>query len=334
MTSLAEALRTVPRVDAAQWERLGAVTRWAIAARAAVLPMTLLSAVSGGLLALPHPDVDPWLWAIATLGLLAAHATNNLLNDYIDSARGVDSGEYERTRYATHVLQDGLLDRTAMRRYIALTAVVALGAGAALLWLRGGHVAALMLAGSVLVLFYTWPLKYMGLGEPAVWLAWGPLMIAGTHYVACGEWSGAAVAFGAVYGLGPTLVLIGKHIDKLAADAVRGIRTLPVLLGERRARALARGLIALQYAGTIVLVAGPWFTAPLLLVLAGAPAALRFAAVLRSARPATAPVGEQARLWPLWFAPQAFALNRRFGSLLLAGLLLHVGSRALGLPGD
>lgn len=333
MTRLLDALRTVPRVDAAQWERLGAVTRWAIAARAAVLPMTLLSGVTGGLLALAHPDFEPSLWAIAMLGLLAAHATNNLLNDYIDSARGVDSGDYERTRYATHVLQDGLLGRAAMRRYIALTAAVALGAGVALVWLRGGHVVALMLAGGALVLFYTWPLKYVGLGEPAVWLAWGPLMIAGTQYVATGEWSAAAVAFGAVFGLGPTLVLFGKHIDKLAADGARGIRTLPVLLGERRARAAARGLIVLLYAGTIVLVAGPWFTAPLLLVFASAPAALRLAAVFRSARPAVAPVGEQPRLWPLWFAPQAFAFNRRFGSLLLAGVLMHLALAAVGLSG-
>src|SRR2546430_10339218 len=33
------------------------------------------------------------------------------------------------------------------------------------------------LAGAVFVLFYTYPLKYIGLGEVAVILVWGPLMI-------------------------------------------------------------------------------------------------------------------------------------------------------------
>jgi 1,4-dihydroxy-2-naphthoate octaprenyltransferase len=33
------------------------------------------------------------------------------------------------------------------------------------------------------VLFYTWPLKYIGLGEIAVLIVWGPLMIGGGYFV-------------------------------------------------------------------------------------------------------------------------------------------------------
>ena len=46
-------------------------------------------------------------WFLCTLGLLLAHATNNLLNDYTDSRRGIDSGNYFRNQYGAHVLEDG-----------------------------------------------------------------------------------------------------------------------------------------------------------------------------------------------------------------------------------
>ena len=58
MTGFLEALRTVPRVDAAQWAQLSLPTRWAVAARASVLLMTFTSAALGGLLALREPGFD------------------------------------------------------------------------------------------------------------------------------------------------------------------------------------------------------------------------------------------------------------------------------------
>ena len=52
---------------------------------------------------------------------------------------------------------------------------------------------------------------------------------------------------GLLYALGPTSVLFGKHIDKLDQDRRKGVRTLPVLLGEAKARAVARALIVSPY---------------------------------------------------------------------------------------
>ena len=48
---------------------------------------------------------------------------------------------------------------------------------------------ALMAAGAFFVLFYTWPLKYIGLGELAVIIVWGPLMVGGGYFVVTGDWS-------------------------------------------------------------------------------------------------------------------------------------------------
>ncbi|HQY69527.1 MAG TPA: prenyltransferase [Pseudomonadales bacterium] len=321
MTGFLEALRTVPRVDAAQWEQLSLPTRWAVAARASVLLMTFTSAALGGLLALREPGFDAVLWVLALVGLLAAHATNNLINDYVDSARGVDRDNYYRARYGTHVLENGLLSRRAMLGYIVATAAVALAAGAAVVWLRGELSVPLMLAGAFFVLFYTWPLKYLGLGEPAVLAVWGPLMTGGAYYVACGAWSWPVALLGTVYALGPTTVIFGKHIDKLPADAAKGIRTLPVILGDRQARLWVMGMIILEFLLVGALVLANEFAWTLLLVLLNVPAARKTIEVLGAPKPAERPADYPDEIWPLWFAHHAFVLNRRFSLLFLAGLL-------------
>src|SRR5205085_899440 len=56
--------------------------------------------------------------------------------------------------------------------------------------------------GSFFVLFYTWPLKYIALGEIAVFLVWGPLMIGGGYYVLAHSWNWNVVWASLPYVLG------------------------------------------------------------------------------------------------------------------------------------
>jgi len=321
MTRLIDALRTVPRVDASAWAALPVWTRWAIAARASVLGMTLASAAIGGLVALRSADFSLLLWLLAAIGLLAAHASNNLINDWIDSARGLDRGDYHRARYGTHALGAGLLSARQMALYLGCTAAVALASAALAVAVRGAPALWLAAAGAFFVLFYTWPLKGLGLGEPAVLLVWGPLMTGGTFHVACGAWSWSAAALGTAYALGPTAVLFGKHLDKRTADAARGIRTLPVLIGERAARrgtaALLVLLVVLPPALAVAGLATPW----LLLCLLAAPRLRRVLGVFAAPAPRERPARFPESVWPLWYAPHAFALTRRVAALLLLALV-------------
>ena len=59
-----------------------------------------------------------------------------------------------------------------------------------------------------------------------------------------------------------TTVLFGKHIDKIEADTKLGVRTLPVILGEARARTVGAWLMILFYPLTLLVVltglVGPW----------------------------------------------------------------------------
>ena len=85
-------------------------------------------------------------------------------------------------------------------------------------------------------------LKELGLGEVAAFVVWGPLMVAGGYFVLSGIFSAGALLASVPYGLGVMSILVGKHIDQRQFDASKHQRTLPVVLGEGRARVFNRPL--------------------------------------------------------------------------------------------
>ena len=90
----------------------------------------------------------------------------------------------------------------------------------------------LALAGLFISVFYVAPplkLKHRGLGEPGVFVVWGPLMIGGTYFVTTGQLPAWVWAASLPYAILVTTVLFGKHVDKLPADSAKGIHTLPVM---------------------------------------------------------------------------------------------------------
>jgi len=318
------ALRVMPRIDKQEWDGLDIVSRWLIATRSAVLIMTFTSAAFAGLLALKAGQFDLVLWLLVTLGLLLAHATNNLINDLTDSYKGVDKDNYFRNQYGPQPLEAGLLTVRQLLGYIAVTGVLALGIGAWLVASQGEGVLWLLCSGALFVMFYTFPLKYIGLGEPAVLLVWGPLMVGGGYYVITGEWSQNVAIASIAYGLGPTAVLFGKHIDKLKEDSAKGIRTLPVLLGEVVSRWAVIGMLVAQLGVVVWLVATGYFTPAMLIALLAAPSLKRVYQVYSQPRPDSAPPELPDGVWPLYLVATSFWYNRRFGGLFLLGLVLDV----------
>jgi 1,4-dihydroxy-2-naphthoate octaprenyltransferase len=113
---------------------------------------------------------------------------------------------------------------------------------------------------------------------------------------------------------------MGKHIDKIPYDAPLGIRTLPVILGERRARAVTLGLMAAFYvlvALCVLVGAMPW---PALAVVLALPRLAKVWPRFRRPPPEEPPPGFP--VWPLWYAALAWVHVRQAGALLLLGLAL------------
>ena len=316
------ALEQMPKLSQSEWQALDPVAKWLIACRASVLFMTFTAAALGGLMAWRAAAFQWDLWLATVMGLMFAHATNNLLNDYTDSRRGIDKDNYYRNQYGVHVLEDGLMNEAQFWRYLGVTAGVALLLGGWLVWQRSGLTIDLMLAGAFFVLFYTWPLKYYGMGEPAVLLVWGPLMVGGSYYVLAGHWSWDVAWLSLVFALGPTTVLFGKHTDKLEADRGKGVNTLPVILGESLSRYSVMGMIGAQYLLSTLLVVTGVFGWPLMLVWGALPLVWSLAGIFSKPKPADRPEGYPREIWPLWFSAHAFRHTRRFTSLFLAGVIL------------
>ena len=328
-----KALQVIPAVTKDEWNALDFVSKWLISTRAAVLVMTFISAALAGLFALRDGKFNLVSWLALALGLILAHATNNLFNDYTDFVRGVDQDNYFRTMYGPQPVANGLITKRQLLTYTAGTGLIAFLFGLYLIAINAWDpiIWVLLGLGMFFVLFYTWPLKYIAMGEIAVLLVWGPLMIGGGYYALAHHWDWNVVWASVPYVLGVTTVIFGKHIDKIDVDKAKHIHTLPVLFGEKASRYMVIGMMILPYILTVALIATKYFTPVMLIVFLALPALRQVFPAFLIPRPATRPEGfpDGQGGWPLYFAPLAFGNNRSFGGLFMLGLLFDVLLRVL-----
>jgi 1,4-dihydroxy-2-naphthoate octaprenyltransferase len=326
------ALRTTNPPPGLDPRALDVVTKWLVVTRAAVLPMTVFAGLVAGLLAVRVPGFSWPLFGLALLGITLAHACNNIMNDLSDTDVGLDTEHYPRALYAPHPILSGMVRRKQMGLAVIGLNVACFAIMVVLATQRGWPVVAFAVTGIALSIAYTAPplrLKGRGLGELDVFVVWGPLMVAGTYFSAAGELPWQIWVASVPYGLLCTTVLMGKHIDKIPYDGPTGTRTLPVVLGERRARSVTLALLVGFYATTGLAVAVgalPW---PVLIVAAGLPLLRNVAGALRSPRPDEPPPGFP--VWPLWFAAVCFVHTVRAGGLLVLGLGMAAAT-GTGLP--
>src|ERR1700730_3434194 len=305
--------------------RLDPVSRWLVLTRACVQPMTLTAVAIAGLLAVRAPGFTVLYYLLAAVGLVLAHAANNLMNDYFDVEAGSDTSDYPRALYAPHAIFSGLTTRRTLLLAVLLVNVLDLAILIVLTYARGWLVVFFALAGLLISVGYTAPplrFKKRGLGEPGVLLVWGPLMIGGTYFSATGHLSWQVLRASVPYALLATAVLMGKHIDKLPWDSKLGIGTLPVLMGEGRARAVTRAMMVSFYVLVVILVAIKALPVFALLALLGIVRLREVWKTFGEPKPEKPP--EDYPVWPLWYASAAFVHTRRAGALLVAGLLLGV----------
>ncbi len=307
--------------DKKEWDALDVISKWLIATRSAVTLVTVYSCVIAGILAARDGHFS-WLpFLIVTLGLFIAHGTNNILNDYTDFTRGVDKDNYFRTQYGVHPLVQKFWDTSTSIRWFIVSGALAALAGVYALLYTGFSITTIYLFafGAVVLLAYTYPFKYWGIGEFMIFLIWGPVMIAGVYFVLSGVWNWNVVLAGVPFGLSVASVNVGKHIDKSEADREKGVGTFPVRVGETAARRVNQAAVALIYFVTLYLVLDGYFTPAMLVIFLAYKEALMLIGVMNKPKPAQAPEGWPA--WPIWFAGFAFRHNRKFGGYLILGLI-------------
>src|SRR5437868_2769469 len=274
--------------------RLDPVSKWLYLTRAGVLPMTLVAAAVAGLLAIFRGDDVSWGWfALASVGIIGAHMANNLMNDLFDHGVGTDREDYPRNLYSPHPVLSGVITRKGLAACALVVNAMCLAIMIVLTVARGWPIIAFALGGFLLSAAYTAPplrLKKRGLGEPTVLVVWGPLMVGGTYYAATRTIPGAVVLASLPYALLCTTVLMGKHIDKIPWDAADGTHTLPVILGEARARRVTQGMFVVFYLSVIALVIARVLPVATVLVLLSLPVMRRTWQAYSQPKPAESPV--------------------------------------------
>jgi 1,4-dihydroxy-2-naphthoate octaprenyltransferase len=152
------------------------------------------------------------------------------------------------------------------------------------------------------------------------------VLIPGIYAVLAGRLTpnlGSIVLAGMAFGFGFGSFNLGKHIDKIEADTKKGVKTLPVRLGDRAARYLNITTIVLPYLIILYLVFGIQFYTPvvLLVFLAGG-RAWKVIKLLSQPKPAEAPPGFE--LWPRWFSTPQLLHIRLFGGLYILALVIDI----------
>ena len=212
---------------------------WFRAVRIRFLLSSVIAATLGAAVAWnTHGTIVIHDWAAVVIGVAALHASVDLLNDYRDYRRGIDT----RTRRTgmsggSGVLPEGLLRPEQVRR----AGIACLCAGAAIgsyYTYTHGAVVGIILGFAVLsIYFYSTRIVDWGLGEVFVGIK-GGLIVLGSHYIQTGHLGLEAALAGAAAGALSALVLFVASFPDREADKAGGRRTIVIRLGPERAARL------------------------------------------------------------------------------------------------
>ena len=252
------------------------------------LSATAVPVLLGIAIAASHGAFTWWTALLTVVGASFAHLAINVTNDIFDTLSGADDANPNPTKFSGGsrvVLYDLVslrgLTLLAAGLYAAAAAIglalVAITGSATLLWIG--------VAGIALGLAYTAPplkLVYRGLGEIAVAIGFGPVMLLGAYVVQNDRIDPEALVLSLVPGILIALILFVNEIPDRVSDAQTGKRTLPTRFSPEiiRGAYLVAALIAfgIIVAGVLVGLL-PW---PTLVALAALPIVFRVHAGLRA----------------------------------------------------
>lgn len=287
---------------------MASVAQWVQGAR----PRTLVNSVAPVLVgtggAVGSGAIQPGYALLALIVAVTLQIGVNYANDYSDGKRGTDDNRVGPLR----LVGSGVAAPEAVRTM-------------ALAWLAAGMLAGVLLVsltrhwwllavGAVCLLgawFYTGgkhPYAYLGLGEVAVFVFFGPVAVLGTAYVQSGPPSALIIVAAIGVGMLSASVLVTNNLRDIGSDAVVGKRTLAVLLGDTHTRWLYAALISIPF--LLSLLAG-LRSLPMLLGLLAAPLAI--SPVRRvlggvEGRDLVAVLGDTARIMLVWSLGTAVGL--------------------------
>jgi 1,4-dihydroxy-2-naphthoate octaprenyltransferase len=250
--------------------------------RAPFTTAVIVPALLGAVIAWSEGIFHAGYFFLTLVGITSINIGFNMSNDYFDHLSGTDAINRELTPFSggSRVIQDGVLTAKQVLMGSALSYLVGILIGLYLAAARGWLILGLGVAGVFLAVFHNAPpirLYHLGpgVGELAVGIGCGPLVVLGSYYVQAQSLHYEALWASIPVGLLIAAVLYVNEFPDYEADKAVGKKTLPVVLGRERA---VWGYAALLVATYVVIAAGiatSLFSYTMLLALLSLPLAYR-----------------------------------------------------------
>ena len=175
---------------------------------------------------------------LTMVGVIALHASVDLLNDYSDFKRGIDT-RTKRTKMSggTGVLPEGLLKPESVRRAGIVFLVIGASIGSFFI-ISNGIVIAILLGFAVMsIYFYSTKIVDFGLAEIFV-LIKGTCIVLGTFFIQSNFLAFDALIAGVIMGILSSLVLFVTSFPDHDADKEKGRKNIVIITGKETASKL------------------------------------------------------------------------------------------------
>ena len=252
---------------------------------------------------------------LTMIGVVSLHVSVDLLNDYWDFKRGIDTNT-QRTKMSggTGVLPEGLLKPSEV--YKAGIGFLIFGGiiGGFFVFTFGITIAIILTFAILSIYFYSTKLVNWGLAEVFVAIK-GTMIVLGTFYIQTNQILEIPIFAGIVVGVLSASVLFITSFPDHDADKQKGRRTLVILFGREKASLAYWGFPIIVYSIIFIFVVTEYFPVYTLLTLFAIPLVVKSGMKLKSA------YGDTKKMIQPMSATISF--SRICGALLILGFLIN-----------
>ncbi|MDR1274286.1 MAG: 1,4-dihydroxy-2-naphthoate octaprenyltransferase [Odoribacteraceae bacterium] len=233
------------------WFKGRKLRAYVVSARVRTLPLSVAGVLLGSLLAAGEGDFKRGVFAWAVVTTLALQVLANFANEVGDMKKGTDNAQ---RLGPVRSLQGGALEARDLVRAMAVAGGVAVVAGCLLVceafagWLDVRGAILLLTGGAAIVAAVKYTVGrraygYRGLGDLFVMIFFGWVSVLGSYFAMTGTMAARYLLPATAIGAFSVMVLNLNNMRDIQNDAACGKRTLPVMLGARRAKLYHLGLL-------------------------------------------------------------------------------------------
>lgn len=297
-----------------------------MAARAYSFPASIIPVLYGSILAMllvPGVKFNFFYFALTLIGAISVQVGSNIINDIYDYKKGIDKEDPETgiPHGGSMVISKGFVSVGGMKALAFGSLILSSLIGIFLWMMVGPWILYLMIFGLFAAIYYTAnpiALKYKALGDLMVFLTFGVGMTLGAYIVQTHQFSWLPVVLSTPIGLLIIAILHSNNIRDMKFDGAFGVKTIPILIGQKMSIYMYDILIIGAYASIILFVVLgllPWLALLNLLTLPTALKLIRMVSNIPDENLLRWEVGTKHNIMTAQF-------NMQFGLMLNIGLLI------------